>query len=133
MSDERRRPQRRVLRVPVQVPVRVSSIDPETDPQTGRPCYRASQETCANLSTQGAYIRTTDPLSPGRRLLVEIHVPESEPIEAVARVAWSKTVIDPEGRTPENAVGVQFVGGNPETLRRLERYLNGPGDGPPEQ
>lgn len=132
MSDERRL-KRRFQRVPVQVPVRVSSIDPETDPQTGRPCYRATHETCANLSTHGAYIRTTDPLSPGRRLLVEIHVSESEPIEAIARVAWSKSVIDPGARTPENAIGVQFVGDNPETLRRLERYLNGPGDGPPEQ
>ncbi|MDJ0786965.1 MAG: PilZ domain-containing protein [Myxococcota bacterium] len=132
MSDEASR-KRRDRRVHVQMPVRVSSIDPELDPQTGRPCYRSSQETCSNLSLGGASLRTTDPLSPGRRLLVEIHVPEGETIETVAKVAWSKTVIDPHAGATENAIGVQFVGGNRDAIRKLEHVLDGSGEGPLEQ
>lgn len=94
--------------MPVRVPVRVSSIDPETDPRTGRSCFRATHEVCANLSRGGAFIHTDDPLSPGHRVLVEIHVPGRDPIETLGRVAWSRTVLGPGGRV-ENGVGVEFV------------------------
>ncbi len=117
------RPMRRHERVSVHVPVRVSTIDPEHDTRTGRPYFRASRETCANLSAGGAFIRTTDPLSPGRRILIEIHVPESEPIEAIGRVAWSKTVLAPGGGQEEAGVGVEFVGGGDEAATALERHL----------
>jgi len=114
---------RRHPRVPVQVPVRLSTIDPETDPRTGRPFFRASRETCANLSRGGAFIRTGDPLSPGRRVLVEIHVPDGEPIETIGRVAWSKTVLQPGGQPGESGVGVEFLGGSSTALRALSVYL----------
>ena len=74
---------RRHQRVSVHVPVRVSTIDPETDPRTGRPYFRDTREYVANLSRGGAFIRTNDPPSPGRRVLVQIHVPNGEPIETV--------------------------------------------------
>lgn len=120
--DDSSHPHRKFPRVAVHVPVRVSTIDPETDPRTGRPYFRATREYCANLSRGGAFIRTTDPLSPGRRVLVEIHVPNREPIETVGRVAWSKTVLSPSGRD-EGGVGVEFLGGNEEARAALETYL----------
>jgi Tfp pilus assembly protein PilZ len=114
---------RRHPRVTVNVPVRVSTIDPETDPRTGRPFFRATREYCANLSCGGAFIRTHDPLSPGRRLLVEIHVPEGEFIETIGRVAWSKSVLQPGGELSECGVGVEFLGGTSEALGALSTYL----------
>ena len=124
MSEtEAERPRRRHLRVAVHVPVRVSTIDPETDPRTGRPFFRASREYCANLSRGGAFIRTRDPLSPGHRVLVEIHMPESDPIETIGRVAWVKTVLGPGLEPHESGVGVEFLGGSAETLVALERWL----------
>ena len=90
---EHKSPQRRHRRIAVHMPVRISTIDPETDPRTGRPYFRATREYCANLSRGGAFIRTSDPLSPGRRVLVEIHMP----VEAIGRVAWSKTVLTTSG------------------------------------
>lgn len=114
---------RRHPRVPVRVPVRVSTIDPEMDPRTGRPCFRATRELCANLSPGGAFIRTDDPLSPGHRVLVEIHVPGCEPIETLGRVAWAKSVLGASGAL-ENGVGVEFVDASASGLEHeIQRFL----------
>jgi uncharacterized protein (TIGR02266 family) len=108
------------------MPVRISTIDPETDPRTGRPYFRATREYCANLSRGGAFIRTSDPLSPGRRVLVEIHVPEGQPVEAIGRVAWSKTVLSTSGDPEDSGVGVEFLGSSGEQLNALADYLDVP-------
>jgi uncharacterized protein (TIGR02266 family) len=118
--------QRRHRRIAVHMPVRISTIDPETDPRTGRPYFRATREYCANLSRGGAFIRTADPLSPGRRVLVEIHMPEGEPIEAIGRVAWSKTVLTTTGDAEDSGVGVEFLGSSGDQLAVLADYLDIP-------
>lgn len=118
--------QRRHRRIAVHMPVRISTIDPETDPRTGRLYFRATREYCANLSRGGAFIQTSDPLPPGRRVLVEIHLPESEPIEAVGRVAWSKTVLGTSGDPGDSGVGVEFLGSSGDQLSVLANYLEIP-------
>jgi uncharacterized protein (TIGR02266 family) len=115
---------RRHRRIPVSLPVRISTIDPETDPRSGRPYFRASREVCANLSRGGLFIRTEDPPSPGRRLLVEMHFPDGSPLEAVGRVAWSKVVLSPGVEPVENGVGVEFLGAPPDQLSALETFLD---------
>ena len=117
---------RRHKRIAVHMPVRVSTIDAETDPRTGRPYFRATREYCANLSRGGVFIRTADPLSPGRRVLVEIHMPEGDPIEAVGRVAWSKTVLATSGDPGDSGVGVEFLGTSGDQLTVLANYLEIP-------
>ena len=121
--SQRFRKVRRHPRVPVRVPVRVSSIDAETDPRTGRPCFRATRELCANISRGGAFIHTDDPLSPGHRVLMEIHVPGTAPIETLGRVAWTKSVLAPGGRI-RNGAGVEFVDAAASGLgREIDRFL----------
>jgi hypothetical protein len=115
--------QRRHPRVAVNVPVRISSIDPEIDARTGRPFFRATREQCANLSRGGAFLRTSDPLPPGRRVLVEIPVPGGGRIDAIGRVAWTRTVLEPGAPPGECGVGVEFVGGSSEGLGVLSSYL----------
>jgi uncharacterized protein (TIGR02266 family) len=119
---------RRHRRIAVHMPVRISTIDAETDPRTGRPYFRATREYCANLSRGGAFIRTADPLSPGRRVLVEIHMPEGEPIEAIGRVAWSKTVLATSGEAEDSGVGVEFLGSSGDQLNALANFLELPAD-----
>ena len=116
-------PQRRHQRVPVDMTVRLTTIDPEPDPRTGRPFFRASRELCANLSPGGAFIRTADPLSPGRRVLVEIELPQGRAIEAVGRVAWSRTLIGPGGRVEGSGAGVEFLSGSTGKWESLEGFL----------
>ncbi|MEN8181764.1 MAG: PilZ domain-containing protein [Myxococcota bacterium] len=75
-------PNRRHHRVDLRLPVRVSSIDPEPSP-TGR-SFRASREICANLSLGGLGLLTRDPLVPGRRVLLELELPDGGALETIA-------------------------------------------------
>lgn len=114
---------RRHRRQAVRVPVRVSTIDSEVDAHTGRPFFRASREWCANLSHGGVYIRTSEPLTPGRRVLVELQLPDGTPIEATGRVAWARRVLDENGRSEEAGVGVEFLGATPRAYAAIEAFL----------
>jgi Tfp pilus assembly protein PilZ len=118
--NERRR-HRRILST---MPVRISTIEPERDPWTGRPFFRASQETCANVSRGGAYVQTAEPLSPGRRILLEITLPDGKPVEAIGRIAWSKRVLTPRERDVQAGIGIEFLGGAAEHFAALENYID---------
>ena len=106
------------------MPVRISTIEPERDPWTGRPFFRASQETCANVSRGGAYVQTGEPLSPGRRILLEITLPDGQPVEAIGRIAWSKRVLTPRERDIQAGIGIEFLGGAAEQFSALENYID---------
>ena len=122
MSDgslERRRHER----VPASIPVRISTIEPERDPWTGRPFFRASQETCANLSRGGAFVKTAEPIDAGRRILLEINLPNGGQLEAIGRVAWTRRTIISSGERARSGVGVEFLGGATEQFAALDDYL----------
>lgn len=110
---------RRETRVPLTAPVRISTLDAETDPQSGRPFFRSSRELCSNVSRGGLFIRTAEPLEPGRRLLVELELPGGNEVEAVGRVAWVKKSLAPGG---ERGVGVEILGG--DRLASLQEYVS---------
>jgi len=120
MSDAASDGRRRDPRVDVCAPVRISTIDPETDPGTGRRFFRSTSEFCANVSRHGLFIRTAEPLEPGRRLLVELKLPGGAAVDAVGRVAWVK-----KGLTPSNdrGVGVEILGAEPEQLASLHAFV----------
>jgi Tfp pilus assembly protein PilZ len=121
---------RRHPRVPSQLPARISTIDPERDPWTGRPFFRATQEECANVSRGGAFVRTAEPLAPGRRLLIELHLPNGTRLEAIGRVAWSKTVMSPRQSDDAGGIGVEFLGGAVRHFAALENYIGGSAEAP---
>jgi hypothetical protein len=104
---EQTQPERRYPRIDLRLPVTVSSIDPDKD-VAGTPCFRASTEICANVSAGGAGLLTHDPLIPGRRVLLGFELPDGDSFETVGRVAWSRTVVMPEGRV-ESGCGVEFI------------------------
>jgi uncharacterized protein (TIGR02266 family) len=110
--------------VAAEVAVRVSTIEPERDPWTGRPFFRAFQDTCVNLSRGGAFVRTAEPLAPGRRLLVELELPGGRALEAIGRVAWTKRVLEPQGRSAEGGIGIEFLGGASEHFAALEDFID---------
>ncbi len=112
---------RRHERVHAQLPVRIATIDAETDRWTGRPFFRNCREWSGNVSAGGLFVRTSEPIHPGRRVLVEVSLPGGESIEAVGRVAWTRTAL--RGDDPEAGIGLQFVGAAADSLARLERFL----------
>lgn len=114
---------RRYERLDMHLPIRISTIDPETDRHSGRPFFRTSQEVSGNLSEGGVFIHTTEPIAPGRRLWIELQLPEAGSVQAVGRVAWSKMVVNPSGDRRESGVGVQFIGAERALYDALERVL----------
>jgi len=114
---------RRHRRVEAALPVRISTIEPERDPWTGRPFFRASVETCANVSRGGAFVRTAEPLTPGRRVLLELELPDGRPLEAIGRVAWTRRVLAPRERDSEAGIGIEFLGGPSEQFSLLEELI----------
>lgn len=115
---------RRHRRITAQIPVRISTIEPERDPWTGRPFFRATEETCANVSYGGAFVRTGEPLVPGRRVLVELQLPSGGPVEAIGRVAWTKHVLAPDARDRETGVGIEFLGGVRDQIEELRTFID---------
>jgi len=114
---------RRYERISTDIPVRISTIEPERDPWTGRPFFRASQEVCANVSHGGAFVKTGEPLTPGRRLLIEVQLPDSLRLEAIGRVAWTKRIMTPHARDGESGIGIEFIGGASEQFAALDGYI----------
>jgi hypothetical protein len=131
MSNDPAHNRRRHRRVEIQTPIRLSTIDPEIDPWTGRPFFRVCEERCANLSRGGAHVRTREPLARGRRLLLEMQLPGDVVFEAIARVAWSRPEAQAAEVSPAAAeeaaagfgLGVEFLGGTPDHIARLEDFL----------
>ena len=78
IEDQNRR---RSPRVPVSVPVRLSTIEPETDLYTGKHFFRAMDEISVNISRGGLFLRTSDAVRPGQRVLLEINLPGEKAIE----------------------------------------------------
>ncbi len=124
MSEVSNSQRRRHPRVAANLGVRISTIEPERDPWTGRPFFRASEETCGNVSRGGTFVRTEEEFTPGRRLLVELKLPDGSPIEAIGRVAWTKRVLGGPDGEDSVGVGVEFIGGSPEQLERLEHFVD---------
>jgi Tfp pilus assembly protein PilZ len=118
-------PRRRYARVRADIPVRISTIEPDLDPLTGRTYFRASQERCANLSRGGVFVATHELLDPGRRVLVELSLPDGEQVEAIGRVAWTQYAMRQESSVDELGcgVGIEFLGGAAEQLSALEAFV----------
>ena len=58
------------------------------------PTSAPRQETCSNLSRGGVFVRTGELLEPGRRVLVELSLPNGSQVEAIGRVAWTKRTLE---------------------------------------
>jgi hypothetical protein len=120
-SSEAKR--RKYERVESGISVRISTIEPERDPWTGRPFFRSLQETCRNVSRGGVFVKTAEPLAPGRRILIEIRLPTGRPLEAIGRVAWVKRPLAEDRRDLDSGIGIEFLGGAAEQFEALDDYI----------
>ncbi len=107
------------------VAIRVSSIDPEIDPESGAPFFRVSEEHSSNISSGGAFVTSAEAVTPGRRVLLEIDVPNGSTLQSIAQVIWKREGI--VGAVAALAVcpgyGLQFLASHPDQLRELEEFL----------
>jgi Tfp pilus assembly protein PilZ len=123
MSDDSGERRRQHPRIDAKIPVRISTIEADRDPWNGQPYFRSSQETCSNLSRGGAFVRTGELLEPGRRVLLEISLPNGGQIETIGRVAWTKRALEPRSSELDTGVGIEFLGGSASQLSALEDYV----------
>lgn len=108
------------------VPVRIATVDPEVDPTTGKSFFRNAEETTANLSKGGAYLRSWEPLGTGRRVIVTIDVPDSKQLQLSARVVWTRRELrpSPTDTLEQPGYGVEFYGTSTQELACLERLID---------
>jgi Tfp pilus assembly protein PilZ len=105
--------------------VRLSTIEAQTDPWTGKPFFRMSEETCANVSRGGAFVVTRETIPIGRRVLLEFELPGGRDLQATARVVWNdpSRATSPAGSDREFGIGVEFLGEPRDQQLELERFL----------
>lgn len=123
-SEARVRRDQRYRRLKLSVPIRISTIDPETDPESGKPYFRSTEELCENISRGGVFLVTHEPVSTGRRLLVEVSLPGGPELQTIGRVAWTRCELDTGGKQVRSAIGIEFVGGSADQLSALEGFVN---------
>jgi c-di-GMP-binding flagellar brake protein YcgR len=116
----------RYQRVATTVPVRISTVDPETDPTTGKTFFRSTEETTANFSQGGAYLRSWEPLEAGRRVIVTLDLPKIEELQLSARVVWTRRELRPAAceQIEEPGYGVEFYGLSKRELAVLDRLMD---------
>jgi len=116
----------RYPRIATSVPIRVSTVDPEIDPTTGKRFFRSAEETTANLSRGGAYLRSWEPLEAGRRVIVAIDLPSGEELQLTGRVVWTRRELRPESAKDSEApgYGVEFFGASSRELADLGRLID---------
>ena len=101
---------RAALRHALRCPVRVSGIDPEIDAETGLPCFVSIEEQALNLSEGGVFVPGAHTLTPGRRVLVEIDLPDGAQIQALGAVAWRRRPHAARGADRPAGMGIEFTG-----------------------
>ena len=61
-------------------------------------------------------MHTHELLEPGRRVLVEISLPDGGQVEAIGRVAWTQYALAAQRAGLDSGVGIEFLGGATEQL-----------------
>lgn len=115
----------RYPRIAAETPVRISTVEPERDLTTGKLFFRSSEETTANLSGGGAFVRSWEPLEMGRKVVVDIDLPGGSHLQLVARVVWTQRQFRAGASTDFEGpgYGLEFDTRSDTDQARLDRFL----------
>jgi type IV pilus assembly protein PilZ len=75
-----------------------------------------------NISAMGIFVKTTDPLAVGTRLMLSFEPPGCEPFKLQGAVAWINA-LRPNGDNPNPGMGVRFVDLKPDERERLVEVI----------
>ena len=89
-------------------------------------CYRSapffsSRRQLVNIGLGGIRIFSNDKLKIGKRLEIELLLPDDEILTFIAKVVWQRPM--PEGEFAQFDVGLQFLDAPEEKLQRLAEVL----------
>lgn len=75
-----------------------------------------------NISAMGIFVKTTDPLAIGTRLVLSFAPPGYEPFKLEGEVAWINPLRS-NGDNPNPGIGVRFVNLLPDDRERLVEVI----------
>ncbi|MDY6843557.1 MAG: TIGR02266 family protein [Thermodesulfobacteriota bacterium] len=76
-----------------------------------------------NLSSEGLFIMTDNPLKQGEQFFLELQLPDLlDPIEAECEVMWARKKMDKKHDYP-TGMGVKFIGMTKNNQQMLKQYL----------
>lgn len=76
----------------------------------------------ANISAMGIFVRTTQPLQMGTRLLLKFAPPGEGSFQLEGTVAWINRV-RPDGDNPNPGMGIRFINLQPDERERLVEVI----------
>jgi type IV pilus assembly protein PilZ len=76
----------------------------------------------ANISAMGIFVKTTDPVPVGTRLVLSFEPPGYEPFKLEGEVAWINP-LRADGDNPNPGMGVRFVNLHPDDRERLVEVI----------
>ncbi len=76
----------------------------------------------ANISAMGIFVKTTQPLRTGTRLVLSFAPPGAMSFKLEGTVAWINSV-RPDGDNPNPGMGIRFVDLKPEERERLVEVI----------
>jgi type IV pilus assembly protein PilZ len=76
----------------------------------------------ANISAMGIFVRTTEPLPVGTRLVLSFAPPGHEPFKLDGMVAWINA-LRANGDNPNPGMGIRFVNLSPDDRERLVEVI----------
>jgi type IV pilus assembly protein PilZ len=76
----------------------------------------------ANISAMGIFVKTTDPLAVGSRLVLSFSPPGYKPFKLEGQVAWVNQ-LRPDGDNPNPGMGVRFVNLGLDDRERLVEVI----------
>jgi hypothetical protein len=110
LTDNKDRQERR--RYPrLRAPVYCRPVGPSAG-QGGQP---------VDLSLGGVRVYSDNPIEPGRRLEVELQLPDASTLTLLSEVVWIQEL--PEGAPASFDIGLQFLDLTPEDVEALETVL----------
>ena len=86
---------RRHARTRIALPARVASVDPDRNPRTGTPVFRIFDALTIDISDGGLAFSSLEDLGSGRRVLVELELPDGGSVELAGRIVWLEPQREP--------------------------------------
>ena len=82
-------------------------------------------EIAASESARARGLMFREKLPRGKRVLLEVSLPNGSRLEAIGRVAWTQKALPPENERPTESagVGIEFLGGASDQFSAFESWI----------
>jgi Tfp pilus assembly protein PilZ len=101
LPESRRYPRRRV-----ELTARLACLDPDRDERTGGSVYRMMTVRTVDVSDGGMAVQAEEGFGSGRRVVVELDLPDGRTVEVSGRIVWLE--LPTNGLRSDARMGIEF-------------------------